>query len=85
MRNIFIALAFVLIGTFSFSNNSHDTFDENLQESGVCVYTITRTYTDIEGNVTTTTTTHTVPADSYTHCQQIAQAHVKFLNAFYNS
>ncbi|TXK71949.1 hypothetical protein [Mesonia sp. HuA40] len=82
MKNVFFALAFMLVGTFAFANNAN-TFESNeiKEVFGTCTYTITTTVTYPNGYSYSYDTTYTTEANSLSHCMEKARNHVAFLNA----
>ena len=84
MKNVFFALAFLLVGTFAFANievTSENVFDktENVlsfveqKEIGCSSTTVTTTTTNTDGSSSTTTET-TVECDTP---QELAQYHAE--------
>ena len=80
MKNVFFALAFMLVGTFAFANSSNSTNNEVTEVFGTCTYTITTTVTYPNGYSYSYDNTYTTEANSLSHCMQIARNHVSFLN-----
>jgi alanine racemase len=81
MKNLFFALAFMLMGTFAYANNSSNTVNEVTEVFGTCTYTITTTVTYPNGTSYSYNSTYTTEASSLSDCIQKAKNHVAFLNA----
>ena len=80
MKNVFFALAFMLVGTFAFANSSSNTINEVTEVFGTCTYTITTTVTFTNGYSYSYDRTYITEANSPSHCLQKARNHITFLN-----
>lgn len=74
MKNVFFALAFMLVGTFAFASESNLKFD-SIEAMGI--YTVTIIETDGNGNTTTTTYTYqtSTAEDCFNSAQAVIAAH----------
>jgi hypothetical protein len=89
MKNVFFALAFMLIGTFSFANENSLL---NYNEEGLITKTEILNYDENLGDCTITVTAYnqdgeivyqssfTIWAASWYHCHQLANAFEDWLN-----
>lgn len=71
MKNVFFALAFMLVGTFAFASESNLKFD-SIEAMGICTVTIIET----DGNGNTTTTAYTYQTSTAEDCFNSAQAFI---------
>lgn len=91
MKNVFFALAFMLIGTLSFANESENS-STNLNEEELITQTEVLNFDESLGDCTITVNAYnqdgelvysnsfTIYASSWYHCHQLANAFENWLN-----
>ena len=82
MKKLFLSLAFMLIGSFAFANNSSDFKSYEMKEvEDNCFYTITTIVTYPDGSSYSYDTNYSTTATSLSNCIDKAKKHVAYLNA----
>jgi hypothetical protein len=81
MKNLFLSLAFILIGTLGFANNSTSEVNYEIKEvADNCFYTITTTVTYPSGLTYTYTEDYSTTATSLSNCIEKARNHARLLS-----